>query len=105
MIRGKDPRSTARWRRVARQAFERDMRANAPCHICHDPIDYAAKPGTPYAYEPDHYPLTVAAMVKMGKPELAYDLGAVKPSHCMCNRSDGASKANTYDIGRPTRLV
>lgn len=101
----KDPRHTARWQRVARQAFERDMKLDAPCHICHDPIDYGAPAGSPYAYEADHHPITVADMKRMGKPELAYDLAGVKPSHCMCNRSDGASTTSTYDIGRPTRSV
>lgn len=76
-----DPRKTARWRRLRKELYRRDRAANACCWICHQPIDYRARPGTPDAWEPDH--------VKDVRsfPSLAFEPSNVMPAHCSCNRS------------------
>ena len=103
----KDPRFTSRWRKVKQQAKLRDMRRGARCHICGDLIDYHAEPMTPYAYEADHYPMSVQQMIAAGHPEWAYDLTNLKPAHCSCNRSAGSklSESTSTDIGKPTRSI
>lgn len=92
-----DVRSCRRWRRFREEAYRRDRAANAPCWICGQPIDYLAKPGTPDAWEPDHY------YPVRDHPELAYDMGNVRPAHCSCNRHRGA-KVNTNKIGQRSRV-
>lgn len=91
-----DPRQTRRWRELRSRLYERDRKANAPCWICGQPIDYRAEAGTPDAWEPDHV-VPVAS-----NPELALDPGNVRPSHCSCNRSRGSDKG-APSIGSPTR--
>lgn len=81
-----DPRSTARWQRLRAILYDRDRKANAPCWICGQPIDYRARSGTPDSWEPDHV-LPVAT-----HPDAAFDPGNVRPAHCSCNRSRGSSK-------------
>lgn len=52
---------------------------------------------TPDAWEPDHV-LPVAT-----HPELAFDPGNIKPSHCSCNRARGKKK-NDNGLGLPSRI-
>lgn len=93
---GRDPRGTRRWQELRASLYERDRKANAPCWICLQPIDYRAEPGTPDAWEPDHV-RPVAT-----DPELAFDPGNIRPAHCSCNRSRG-SKRGVSSLGRPSR--
>jgi hypothetical protein len=74
-------RNGHRERNVKRDFRARCQAAGAPCWICRQPIDYAAKPQTPNAFEPDHY-----WPVKTHQ-HLAYDPGNLRPSHSRCNRS------------------
>ena len=60
------------WRRVRKQCFERDLRTNAPCHICGQEIDYTAKHGSPDAWEPDH------VIPRSKRPDLIYDMANIK---------------------------
>lgn len=93
-------RGSAAWRRVRRQAFERDRALGEPCWICGRPIDYSLglsrRSGTPFAYEPDHY-LDVSR-----HPELEYELGNLRAAHSKCNRSRG-KRAGTHELGVPSR--
>lgn len=91
-----DPRQTERWKRLRAMLFDRDRRANAPCWICGQPIDYRAPAMTPDAWEPDHV-IAVA-----DRPDLAYDPGNIRPSHCSCNRSRGRGGKAT-GLGTPSR--
>lgn len=87
-------------RRIRRLAFERDKAADAPCWLCHGPIDYSLGPydrkGTTDAWEPDH------VKPRDRYPELALDLANIAPSHAKCNRSRG-KKAGLNELGEPTR--
>ena len=94
--KARDPRGSTKWQKLRRILYERDRKANAPCWICGQPIDYRAAPGTPDSWEPDH------ALPVSTHPELAYDPGNVMPSHCSCNRSRG-NASKPAGIGRPTR--
>lgn len=85
-------RKGSRWRTLRQQCFDRDRRVNARCWICGEPIDYAAEPGTRWAWEPDHR-LTVDE-----HPELAYDPTNIMPAHASCNRKRGAE-----DVARKRR--
>ena len=96
-VKERDPRGTRRWQKLRANLLERDRRANAPCWICGQPIDYRAEPMTPDAWEPDHV-LPVAT-----HPELAFDPGNIKPSHCSCNRARGKKK-NDNGLGLPSRI-
>lgn len=93
-------RSHSTWRQIRRQAYQRDLERNAPCWICGKPINYAAKPGSPDAWEPDHR-LNVS-----DHPEFAHDITNVMPSHAHCNRQRGArdraQKRWRQELGEPS---
>lgn len=91
----RDPRRTTRWRKLRARLYERDRRADAPCWICGQPIDYRAPARTPDAWEPDHF-IPVSE-----RPDLAFDPGNILPAHCSCNRSRGAGEA--LGLGTPSR--
>ncbi len=92
-----DPRSDPRWRSLRVSCYRRDRRANAPCWICGQPINYALKPSSaPDAYEPDH-----VRDVKT-RPELAFDPGNIAASHRSCNRGRGTREVD--GIGQPSRV-
>lgn len=57
------------------------QRADAPCWICGQEVDYDGDPHLPDSFDLDH--------VKSRKkhPELALDPRNCKPSHVRCNRS------------------
>ena len=76
------------WRRVRKQCFDRDLRNNAPCHICGQEIDYTAKHGSHDAWEPDH------VIPRSKRPDLIYDMANIKASHASCNRSRGNKSLN-----------
>lgn len=100
-----------RWRQVRADARARDSRqitrhedgtveVGARCWICGEPIDYAAKAGQPWAWEPDHY------IPVDERPDLQYDLANIRPSHSKCNRSRGKgkrSKPTQAGLGTPSR--
>ncbi|MBW3077700.1 hypothetical protein [Bifidobacterium simiiventris] len=90
-------RSTRHWREIVRPyCLRRDMAADAPCHLCGQPIDYHAPAQSPDAWEPDHDPpLSVA-------PRYGEDPSHIKPSHCSCNRSRQASASDGNAIGEPS---
>lgn len=107
----KDPRRGRRWIAVKQAAHRRDSQAvtryadgtvevGARCWICGGRIDYAAKPQTPFAYEPDH----VEPVER--RPDLAYELSNIRPSHCKCNRSRGDGTVHVgkkKGLGKPSR--
>ena len=44
-----------RWPYIRKQAWNRDRRGRAPCHICGEPIDYSIPASSaPLSWEPDH---------------------------------------------------
>ena len=89
---------SSRWKYIRRLAYDRDRKARAVCHICHQPIDYHAQPSTlPDSWEPDHI-LPVSK-----RPDLELDLKNVAPSHMKCNRSRGDGN-NVTDLGMQSRI-
>lgn len=92
----RDPRGSRRWHELRARLFDRDRKANAPCWICGQPIDYRAASMTPDAWEPDHVQPVAT------HPDLAFDPGNIRPSHCSCNRSRGSRRADA-SIGKSTR--
>ena len=72
----------ARWRKLRAQARQRDHTRNAPCWICHQPIDYqATRKTSDDAWEPDHY------HPRSTHPHLTYEISNLRPSHAKCNQS------------------
>ena len=57
---------------------------NLPCRCCGLPIDYAAPPNDPDAFELDH------VISRKARPDLAYDPSNFAPSRHACNRAKGA---------------
>lgn len=91
-------RAGSKWRRVRRMAWDRDRRARAVCHICHEPIDYSIPASSaPLSWEPDHLQPFAKA------PELELDLANIAPSHMRCNRQRG-SGANDMALGQRSRI-
>ena len=90
-------RTSATWRKMRMQCYQRDKKVNAPCWICGQPIDYKARPSsTAESYEPDHrFPVST-------HPELAEVPENVLPSHKKCNRSRQA-KAGINSLGDASR--
>lgn len=90
-------RST-RWKYIRRQAWDRDRRARAVCHICGEPIDYSVRPSSlPLSWEPDHLlPVSKA-------PDRELDLANVAASHMRCNRQRGNGE-HIIEIGQRSRL-
>lgn len=76
------------WRRLRTEFRTECERDDAPCWICHQPIDYTITnpPGEKQnteAWEPDHlYPRST-------HPHLAMDRANLRPSHLGCNRARG----------------
>ena len=92
-------RSGSRWRRIRRQAWERDRKAQAPCHICGQPINYMLEPSSaPDAWEPDHL-IPVAK-----RPDLELDLLNIAASHARCNRSRGDGTNGENVLGQQSRV-
>ena len=88
---------TGAWCRLRLQCYRRDKARDAKCWICHDPIDYDAKPSShDFAYEPDHYHSAE------DYPELALCPENIYPAHRKCNRARG-KKAGVDNIGQRTR--
>jgi 5-methylcytosine-specific restriction endonuclease McrA len=90
-------RTSATWRKLRLQCFARDKKANAPCWICGQPIDYAVRPSsTDESYEPDHrFPVH-------SHPELAEVPDNILPSHRKCNRARRNS-AGVSSLGKSSR--
>lgn len=91
-------RST-RWPYVRKQAWDRDRKAKAVCHICGQPIDYSIPASSaPLAWEPDHIiPVSI-------DPSLELDLSNVKASHRNCNRTRGNGTNGENDLGVRSRI-
>lgn len=89
---------SSRWPRVRQQAWDRDRRNRAVCHICGERIDYSLKPSSaPLSWEPDHLvPVTKA-------PHLELDLNNVAASHMRCNRQRGSGSGDGA-IGQRSRI-
>ena len=69
----------------ARRKLRARLRAEGrPCHICGQPIDYDAEPGTtPDSLTLDHrYPVS-------RRPDLQEDPGNFEPAHLSCNARRG----------------
>ncbi len=89
---------SSRWPYVRMQAWNRDKKIRAVCHICHEPIDYFIPPSSsPDAYEPDHL-----IPVHM-RPDLELDLSNIAPAHRRCNRQRGDGTNGTNAIGERSR--
>lgn len=87
------------WPRVRRQAWDRDRKARAVCHICGMAIDYTAAPSTlPDSWEPDH----LAPVSKA--PEAELDLNNIAASHRRCNRARGDGTNGENDLGMRSRV-
>ena len=82
---------SGRWPYVRRLAWERDLKAQAPCHIC-------GQPSAPDAWEPDHL-IPVAQ-----RPDLELDLLNIAPSHARCNRSRGDGTNGENVLGQQSRI-
>ena len=90
---------SSRWPYVRKQAWDRDRKARAVCHICGQPIDYSVRPSSePWAWEPDHV-LPVSQ-----HPELELDLNNIKASHMECNRARSDNKFASVDLGMQSRI-
>ena len=87
------------WKRVRRQAWERDRKTRGVCHICGQPIDYTLPPSSgPNAWEPDH-------IVPVHKdPSLELDLANIAPSHTRCNRARGDGTNGENALGMQSRI-
>lgn len=97
-----DTRLTGRPWRTLRASFRAECAAaDAPCWICHQPIDYTIvnPPGEKQnteAWEPDHlYPRST-------HPHLTMDRANLKSSHLGCNRSRGNQMVDD-DLGTLSR--
>ena len=90
---------SSRWPFIRMQAWNRDKKLRAVCHICGEPIDYFLPPSSgPDAYEPDHL-----IPVHM-RPDLELDLSNIAPSHRRCNRQRGDGTNGTNTIGERSRV-
>ena len=89
---------SSRWPYIRAQAWNRDKKVRAVCHICGEPIDYFVPPSsTPDSYEPDHLiPVHL-------RPDLELDLTNIAPSHRRCNRQRGDGTNGTNTIGERSR--
>ena len=89
---------SSRWPYIRAQAWNRDKKVRAVCHICGEPIDYFVPPSsTPDSYEPDHLiPVSL-------RPDLELDLTNIAPSHRRCNRQRGDGTNGTNTIGERSR--
>ena len=89
---------SARWPMIRRQAWDRDRKARAACHICGEAIDYFVAPSsTPDSYEPDHIqPVHL-------RPDLELDLNNIAAAHRRCNRARGDGTNGTNIIGVRSR--
>jgi 5-methylcytosine-specific restriction endonuclease McrA len=76
-------RNGHRSRQIKREFFARCRAVSAACVHCGQPINYSAAPQTPDAFESDH-----RIPVKT-RPDLAYAISNLQPSHASCNRSRG----------------
>lgn len=75
------------WRELKAKFRAACQKADAPCWLCEQQIDYAADWRQPTAFEADHYhPLST-------HPHLALVMGNLRPSHQSCNRSRGNKSA------------
>ena len=71
--------------------------AGLPCWLCGEAIDYAAPSQSPNAFESDHrHPVKL-------RPDLAYQLSNLQPSHSSCNRIRGAAPMLADAPGRWVR--
>jgi hypothetical protein len=79
------PRSKGRtgrpWRTAA-AAVRAQVRAGAPCWICHRPIDLSLPPRSPWSFSVDH-----VVPLQYGGAEL--DPSNLRPSHLGCNARRG----------------
>ena len=76
-----DGRSSVRWRKIRKQVLD----ANDICWLC----------GKPGADTVDHVlPLSVY-------PELAHDIGNLRPAHQRCNSSKGAGAPGAHQAPMP----
>ncbi len=91
-------RRSTRWPKIRKQAWDRDRKARAVCHICGERIDYSLEPSSaPLAWEPDHI-----VPVK-NAPELELDLNNIAASHMRCNRQRGTG-AQDMALGQRSRI-
>lgn len=88
-----------RWNTVRRMVWDRDRKAQAPCHICGQPINYHLDPSSaPDAWEPDHL-IPVARA-----PELELDMRNIAASHMRCNRARGDGTNGENVLGMQSRI-
>jgi 5-methylcytosine-specific restriction endonuclease McrA len=85
-----------KWRTLRANYKAQCQARNAPCWLDGQPIDYGATPQSPLAFEIDH------AIPRAERPDLAYDLNNLRPSHARCNRAR-ANKPAVAFAARPTR--
>lgn len=90
---------SARWPYIRKQAWDRDRKQKAVCHICGQPIDYSIPASSaPNAWEPDHLvPVSI-------DPSRELDLANISASHMRCNRSRGTGINGENDLGQQSRI-
>lgn len=89
------------WKRLKEQFRTACAATDAPCWLCHQPIDYAIRntPGEQVnleAFEPDHF------HPRNTHPHLTLDPANLRPSHLTCNRARGKNLI-TNTLGTPSR--
>ena len=90
---------SSHWKHIRALAWERDKKAQAPCHLCGQPIDYSLAPSScEQAWEPDHM------QTFKDHPELELDLLNIYPSHRRCNRCRGTKDGMERAIGQQSRV-
>jgi 5-methylcytosine-specific restriction endonuclease McrA len=92
-IQGRD---TYNYRRLSREHRAACARANAPCWLCGQAIDYALPADDAAAYSTDHVrPLSL-------HPDLAEDPANFAPAHRRCNEARG-NRPPPLTLGTPSR--
>lgn len=86
-------RNGHRDRQLKREHRARCRSANLPCALCAQPIDYALPAGHREAFQSDHR-IPVKA-----RPDLAYLISNLQPSHASCNASRGTRSMPQSSFG------
>jgi 5-methylcytosine-specific restriction endonuclease McrA len=85
-----------------RKVRERILRNSELCHLCGEPLDFAAPPRSPWAPSVDHI-FPVSAM-RDADPQAARLLGAdasnLQAAHVSCNSKRGAGREPRPHISR-----
>ena len=87
-----------RRQRALHRIKQLGRRANTPCVICHQPIDYTLNHPHPMACTVQHL------IPRNIRPDLTWDPANHAPAHSTCNSSDGDGTTGHYDLGQTSKL-